>query len=513
MEWFTKHKFDFLALLLLGVAYLIIRLPNLNLLPIFTDEAIYMRWAQIANQDPNWRFISLTDGKQPLFIWLTVGVMQFVKDPLTAGRLVSVFAGLGTLVGLYALTIEVFKKRSIAIVAVVLYLFYPIAQVHDRMALYDSLVVTFAVWAAFISILLAKYVRLDLAYTLGFVIGAATLNKTSGFLSAYLLPVSLAFFDFSKQKRIPRLVRWGLYALLAFAISQLFYSMLRLSPYFHIISQKDATFVYPIREWIQHPFEFFLGNLRGLTTWLIEYMTIPYMVMVVISLILIKIKPKEKLFLFLNFFLPFIALALFGKVLFPRYIFFMSVMLLPLAAWSVVWVALYLAKRVKVKELYLLTVITILTVAYAAFVAVSFSSNPVTAPIAKADSRQYINGWGAGWGVAEAADFFANEAKDKKIYIGTEGTFGLMPFSLEMYLVNNKNITLKGMWPIEKFAPEELVQKAAVMPTYIVFYQPCVDCSSKNEAPKEWPLTEVKRIQQGSADSYLIIYKVNATSN
>lgn len=472
-----------------------------------------MRWAQIANQDPNWRFISLTDGKQPLFIWLTVGMMRFVSDPLIAGRLVSVFAGLGTLIGLYVITMELFKKRSIALITLILYLFYPLAQVHDRMALYDSLVTTFAVWAAYLSILLARYVRLDLAYTLGFVIGAATLNKTSGFLSAYLLPVSLVFFDFAKQHKIKRLIRWGAYALLAFVISQLFYSILRLSPFFHIISEKDATFVYPIREWLHHPFEFFFGNLRGLATWLYEYMTLPYIVMVIISLILIKQKPKEKIFLFFNFFLPFIALSLFGKVLFPRYIFFMSVMLLPLAAWSVVWIAGYLAKKYKIPTSFLLIVIGVLTTVYPAYVSLYFSIDPIHAPIAKADSRQYVNGWGAGWGVNDATKYFMEQAKDKKITVMTEGTFGLMPFSLEMYLVANKNISLKGIWPIEKNAPNELLEKAATMPTFIVFYQPCVDCSPINEAPKDWPLTEVQRVRQGNANSYLIIYQVNAPTN
>ena len=59
-----------LLLLLLILFYFLTRLINLNVMPIFTDEAIYSFWAQVALHDPANRFISLVDGNQPLFIWL-----------------------------------------------------------------------------------------------------------------------------------------------------------------------------------------------------------------------------------------------------------------------------------------------------------------------------------------------------------------------------------------------------------------------------------------------------------
>ncbi|MBN1169248.1 hypothetical protein JXA63_05150, partial [Candidatus Woesebacteria bacterium] len=43
-----------------------LRIYNLNELPIFGDEAIYIRWAQIMRNEPTLRFIPLSDGKQPL---------------------------------------------------------------------------------------------------------------------------------------------------------------------------------------------------------------------------------------------------------------------------------------------------------------------------------------------------------------------------------------------------------------------------------------------------------------
>src|SRR3990167_6425859 len=78
---------------ILLISYLASRLTFLTKIPIFTDEAIYIRWGQIALQDPVHRFISLEDGKQPLFIWLMLPALKWIADPLVAGRLVSVAAG------------------------------------------------------------------------------------------------------------------------------------------------------------------------------------------------------------------------------------------------------------------------------------------------------------------------------------------------------------------------------------------------------------------------------------
>src|SRR3989339_455654 len=101
MVWFPKlRKHEWFILVLILVGFLILATRNLTRLPIFVDEAIYLRWAQIAWHDPSWRFISLTDGKQPFYIWLVIPFMKMIADPLAAGRAASVFSGLLTVVGM-----------------------------------------------------------------------------------------------------------------------------------------------------------------------------------------------------------------------------------------------------------------------------------------------------------------------------------------------------------------------------------------------------------------------------
>src|SRR5476649_1760995 len=117
MRLISKYKSEIVLSAVIGLFYFLLRLIFLNKLPIFTDEAIYLRWAQIALHDSSWRFISLTDGKQPMFVWFAMIFIKFIHDPLLAGRLVSVTAGFFTLIGLYFLSYELFNNKTLSFLA------------------------------------------------------------------------------------------------------------------------------------------------------------------------------------------------------------------------------------------------------------------------------------------------------------------------------------------------------------------------------------------------------------
>src|SRR5258707_188778 len=117
MKIIKKYNLEIVSFFVLTISYFFIRLIRILNVPIFTDEAIYTRWTQIAKQDSAQRFISLTDGKQPLFIWINMFFMRFVHDPLLSGRMVSVVAGFLTMIGLFFLTKELFKKSWIGILS------------------------------------------------------------------------------------------------------------------------------------------------------------------------------------------------------------------------------------------------------------------------------------------------------------------------------------------------------------------------------------------------------------
>src|SRR3989338_10679554 len=99
-----------LIILLLGLITFVTRVISLLNVPIFTDEAIYIRWAQIGLNDPVHRYISLTDGKQPLLTWLMYPMLKIFSDPLFAGRFVSVLAGVGSAIGIYFVGKKLFNR-------------------------------------------------------------------------------------------------------------------------------------------------------------------------------------------------------------------------------------------------------------------------------------------------------------------------------------------------------------------------------------------------------------------
>ena len=480
--------------LLLGL-YLLTRLTNLTQLPVFTDEAIYIRWAQIGSQDANWRFISLTDGKQPLFTWLAMVTVRIFPDPLLAGRIVSVFAGLGTLVGIWLLAKEVFQKPRIAFFASVLYVLSPFALVYDRMALYDSLVAAFFVWNLYFAVLLVRRLRLDIALILGMSLGLGMLNKTSGFLSLYLLPTTLFLLDWQRSGLTRRLLRWVGLVGLAAILSQMIYSVLRLSPLFHMVSQKDAVFVYSLREWINHPLIFFTGNIKGLFDWAANYLTMPIFFLATLPVFALWHKPREKLLLYAWWFGPFVALALFARVLYPRFILFMTMPLLVMAASSLDWVV----DRVKGW----LRAVVVVAILYPSIITGYFLvTNPLHALIPWSDKSQYITDWPSGWGIKEVNAFLLEQSKSGKVTVFTEGTFGLLPYAIEIYLVDRPNIEIRGIWPIPESMPQEIIDRARDHPTFVVFNQ-------KQTIPPGWSLELVAEYQKGNRkDRKLRIFRV-----
>lgn len=478
----------FLLIAGLAALYFITRLTNLTKLPIFTDEAIYIRWSQIGTRDANWRYISLVDGKQPLFTWIMMVTLRFIRDPLMAGRLVSVVAGFGTTVGMWFTARELFKSKRIAFTASLLYILIPFGLMYDRMALYDSLSAALSIWSLYLAIVLVRRVRLDIALLLGMSLGLGMLNKTSGFLSLYMLPGTLIL-------KTPKFAKWLGFVVVAAFISLLMYSILRLSPLFAMVGQKDTVFVYSFREWLTHPFNFLSGNIHGLFDWAINYLTWPIFAAAICSGLTIWKQPREKLLLLGWWFAPFFALAVDGRVLYPRFILFMILPLIILAALAIVWMWERCAHSIwRWVLIFLLFGGSFYTDYY-------IITNPLWAPIPSADAGQYIDGWPSGWGIPEVNAFLAAAAQKGRVSVYTDGTFGLLPYSIEIYLVDNPNMKITGLYPITLDIPVEVLTDAKSHPTYVIFNQ------TQNIPP--WPLTFISQYQKGKrTDMFMRLYQV-----
>lgn len=497
-QWLTL---TFIGLICL---YLFTRLFHLTtFLPIFTDEAIYIHWSQVALNDANWRFISLTDGKQPMYVWIAILTLKFFHDPLMAGRLVSVLAGFFSMIGIFFLGRELFKNTKIGLFSSLLYVIYPFALVYDKLAMYDSLVALFTIWIFYFTVLLIRHVRLDLGMILGMVAGLGMLTKTNVDFGLIMLPFSVALFTFKKHFDKNRLFRWAIYALVAALIANAMYLVLRLSPFYYIIGQKNLTFIYSFHDWIRQPFAFFGGNIKSMIAWFVGYMTIPFVLLAISSFFIEKKFLKEKILLVAWFVFPFVSLAFFGKVIYPRFILNMTMSIIILGAYAL----FILCNKVKNVGLQVLIFLVFISL----FLVNDFYilTNFARASIPFGDQDQLLYGWSSGVGVSETVSYLQDQAKNGKIYVGTEGTFGLMPYALQIYLGKNSNVTSQGFWPIESMPPQELLDASKKEPTYVVFYQSCPTCQAIGKAPATWPVTEIFSIKKLSSDTYYTLYKVN----
>ncbi|HEX8932061.1 MAG TPA: glycosyltransferase family 39 protein [Patescibacteria group bacterium] len=503
MGFLKKYAWIFFAL---GITlfFFFTRFYNILGLPIFTDEAIYIRWSQIASNDAAWRFISLTDGKQPMYVWVTMIILKLIHDPLLAGRAVSVMAGFFSMIGLFFLTKEVFRNKKIALLVSFIYVLYPFALVYDRMALYDSMVAMFIIWSLYFEILLVRFMRLDLAMILGMIIGFGMLTKTNADFAIVLLPFLLLLFDFKHKDWKKRLGKLFIFAVVAIVIANTMYSILRLSPFFHIIADKNYVFAYRPEELIKAPLAYFIPNLSPLTNWLTIYMTWPFLMLVLASFLVGKKYMREKLLLFAWFIVPFFAAALVGRLLYPRFILFMTMPLLVLGGYGL-YFALQFAKKLWLQGIVII-VFLMLFVINDYFIITNF----VKAAVPRSDKGQFIASWPSGVGVKETVTFIREQAKTGKVYIATEGTFGLMPFSLEMYFYNNPNVTTKGFWPVPDLPPDYLVAASKQMPTFVVFYQPCPQCVSSGIAPTRWNLTQIMQFRKVEDGNYYTLYQLKA---
>ncbi|MFZ5933165.1 MAG: ArnT family glycosyltransferase [Patescibacteria group bacterium] len=456
----TLWLFFLILLFALGL-----RLYHLNLLPVFADEAIYIRWAQVMRAEPTLRFLPLSDGKQPLFMWLVIPFLKFLSDPLIAGRFVSVLAGLSTLVGIFLLSINLFKSKKVALLASFLYAISPFGVFFDRMALVDSLLTAFGVWTLLFGLIVAKSLRLDFAMFAGFSLGGGLLTKSPAIFYALLLPLTWFFARWPKQKgeKAVHLIKLSGLLLVTFAIGYAMYNVLRLGPNFHLVAQRNQDYVFPISHLWTNPKDPFIFLVDRSFEWIWAMGPSLVLILALFGVLNIKKFTKEVLLLLSWFLVPILVQSEFAKVFTARYILFSLPYLYILAA------SAFLAPR-KLVRLWVVFLILLF------FQAIKFDYLLLTAPekanLPPSERTGYLEEWTSGYGIKEIAEFLKEEQRkepNKKIVVGTEGYFGTLPDGLQMYLNDTPEITVIGVGIyIVEVHPSLIESKKAANKTYLV---------------------------------------------
>lgn len=454
----------FLGVILIG-AYL--RFFNLTILPVFVDEAIYIRWSQVMRAEPTLRFLPMSDGKQPLFMWLTIPFLKFFSDPIFAGRALSSVSGLVTSLGIFLLSFQIFKSKKVSVVASLLYIVSPFILFFDRLALADSLLSMFGVWIMYFAIMTAKNKKLDFAMMTGFILGGSLITKSTALFYSILIPTTWVLSDFSKKlkKILIQLFKLLVIFIPTYLIGYGIYNILRLGPNFNLIGSRNFDYVYPYSHILTSPLDPFLPFFDRSFEWIRMMGPWPILLLAAFGIVTnIKKYPKEILLLTLWFIFPIAVQSEFAKVFTARYIFLTLPYLFILAA------SVLLKQGKIIKDIFIILIILFI------FLSLRFDyqllTNPEAANLPRSERSGYLEEWTAGTGIKEIADFIRSEYQNepnKKIIVGTEGYFGTLPDGMQIYLNDLPKITVIGVGLNYDLLPDSLIEsKKAGNKTYLV---------------------------------------------
>jgi 4-amino-4-deoxy-L-arabinose transferase-like glycosyltransferase len=457
-----KNSLPLILLLGLIIAlYFVFRLPNLTYQPIFADEAIYIRWAQIMKSEPTLRFLPLSDGKTPLFMWTMMPVFKIIEDPLLAGRLLAVFSGIATLLGVFILGLAFFNKR-VALFSAFLVATTPYVVFFDRMALVDTMLASFVIWSILTSLLLVRFPRIDLAMFLGYLLGGGLLTKTPGMFNVVTVPLAMLTLNFSPKGRIGRVLKSAGLFVIAIAVGMGIYNILRLGPGFTNLNSRNQDYVRNPLDLLNNPLDPLLPHLGDVVEWWSLFFGYPLVAAIFAGVVFAFLKKNKYILTILVMALvPMLIQMALLRTFTARYLLFSVAPLLVVAAFGIDNI---LTSIKRFKKTAVVAVVLLLLV-WPVYFANKLFYDIENAPLPKNERRGYLEDWTSGYGLREIAEFLEGESKKGLIIVGTEGSFGTLPDGLSIYFDKNRQVVFK---PGNSSLSEELRAEATKSATFYV---------------------------------------------
>ncbi len=471
---------NFLIILGLAFLYLVTHLAGLLELPVFADEAIYIRWSQLIIDEPlRYLFFAMNDGKTPLFFWLLTPFQFLFSDQLYAARFVSVLIGLVQMLVVMKITSLLTKNKKTMYLSGLLVMILPFWYFHHRMALTDGLLVLLisvsmlflireftgqksvnkVTVKSLLEVLLKKPTVINVALA-GFFFGLSLFTK----IPAILFVPSLFLLSFLVPQRTnSNVLLAACKVFVSFGIGMAMFAALKVVPSFPQLFGRGSDFLFPLGELLAGRWKETILGLPVYAGYFFSYMTPTLILLLLFGLFGKKNKTLVHIF-FWSGLLYFLPVGIMGKVVYARYLF-PAVLPFTLAAVFAIEDLFVWSKTVAKKvTLHLVSVgflVLLLsnTVAYSGIFMISSITDHTKIPFVSSDVVQYLAEWSSGHGLYETAQFLKEEAKDTTIAVATEGYFGSLPDGLNLYFHRRdvSNISIDGVgYPVggipEKFA-------------------------------------------------------------
>lgn len=495
MKNVNSHK---LAIVIFVSLYLVTRIVALDALPVFADEAIYIRWAQLIIDDwQRYAFFPLNDGKTPLFIWTLVPFQFLFSDQLVAARFVSALFGLLQLFLLGAIIKLISHSKYLYYIGMLLVIILPFWIFHHRMALMDGALTT--TLSLTLLALLKTVTSKDIASTTiwrvvaGIALGVSLLIKIPAVVAVppLFLLLFLSFHDrHTNESMFTKIKERGLTALLTVGIAGSIFFLQKLHPAFGQLFSRGGDFLYPIEEVLFHGiWRVTIGNFPTYLLYFVQYLTPSIFFVLLMGLFSTKNKKETHLFFWAGvlFVLP---IALFGKVVYPRYLFPAAIFFTVAAASSFDALISSVSKSEGKRRYIFAALLALLmgnTVSASSqfMVPLLFDTNNI--PFVSADREQYLTEWSSGHGIKEVTDLLRVKSEESTIALATEGYFGTLPDGITLYLHRR---------PVDSIYVEGIGQPISAIPTSFL--------QRANTFEKQWLVVNSNRLLLDIPSNYLI---------
>jgi 4-amino-4-deoxy-L-arabinose transferase-like glycosyltransferase len=389
------------AAVAIAVVYLVTRLVFIAGFPYFLDEGSYANFAWRGSNSLKDIWVSLTIGREPLFIWLGIPLVKVGVNPLTALRAVSIASGFLTLPILFLLGRRL-ADDWVGIVAAGLYALVPFAVVHNGIGIMESLVTLVVAAALLLQIDFARNPKLGLAFLLGFVGAVGVLTKENTKPAMALMPLSLILFDWSPEGRRERLTRWIGGAAIVGVMMVLADRLMHISSYYDEFQKWRSAGFYTTRKLgdvISDPFGSWDASTHAYGPAFIEYMTVPLLIAAGIGA-LIGYRHRRRITLLLAAWiaLPLLISLTFAALPYPRHVLYLLPPFLVLAAYAAVEGVRFARERLSPGAATLaIAGVGLLALSQALLLDGRVLAHPDTGPYPGLDQRQYVQLGGHPW--------------------------------------------------------------------------------------------------------------------
>lgn len=429
-SWLKKNKF----LLLILIFYLVFNSLYLTRLPIFNDEAIYLDWGFVAAHWPGYLYQSMTDGKQPLMMWLFGIASNFSSDPLLSGRFVSVFLGGFSLVGLYLLAKTLFNEK-VGLFTAIIFAITPIFVFYNRQALLESGLIFAIVWSVYYFLKFIQKPSNKNAILFGVFIGLGLFIKTTILL--FVLPMTIIIIWHIISKKRTDLVTPSFISLGAFIAIDL---LILINPDFWKALPANSRYSYTIIELIHFPIISWVNNLFGFLEIGLFYVTPILFILSFVGIFLIARTKKSKNLIFLIIFCLALLFEIFlTRTQSQRYLVpFLPFLAICIAyVLNIIWnVKKYqLLQRAFVSLIIILPLISSFYLMFNPYQYISKLSN-----YSKYSETAYIWGQTSGYGVNELVNFVKSETGSDIGYVFIALNAGNPENAIDVYSLKTDNI-------------------------------------------------------------------------